>query len=394
MSYLHQNIKEVPISQTNDPLTKKIKVYESPAFTNTGLDYFGPLYVKNGIVRSKAWTGIFTCITVRSIHLELVEDMTAAQFLACLRRFVARRGKSDKIISDNAPQFKVTKNAIDFAWENVVGDPDVISYINERGINWSFIIEFWPWMGEFYERLISITKMALKKSIGKLCLTSIQLQTILPKIEPVVNSRPLVYVNNEVEHRTIITPMDFLSINARTGPLTLMIPEEEDDPNFRLKEPKSAKKLLETLKKGQKYLEHFWKIWKDDYLLSLRERSQICKHHPGIQSKQEPWVGDFVQIQEIIPRGSWKIGRIMELIKSRYEEERAAKVKKHSTKILCELLPLECDERQDSSNENTQKKITPIDKSCVEGKHENRKLSRRQTAKEAIDKIYGQYLED
>ena len=79
---------------------------------------------------------------MRAIHLELVEDLTAAQFLACLRRFVARRGKSDKIISDNAPQFKVTKNAIDFAWENVVGDPDVISYINERGINWSFIIEF------------------------------------------------------------------------------------------------------------------------------------------------------------------------------------------------------------------------------------------------------------
>ena len=84
----------------------------------------------------------------------------------------------------------------------------------------------------------------------------------------------------------------------------------------------------------------------------------------------------------------------MELIKSRYEEERAAKVKKHSTKILCELFPLECDETQDNSDENTQKKITPIDKSSVEGKHENRKLSRRQTAKEARDKIHGQYLED
>ena len=249
-------------------------------------------------------------------------------------------------------------------------------------------------MGGFYERLISITKMALKKSIGKFCLTSIQLQTILPEIEAVVNSRPLVYVNNEVERRTIITPLDVLSINARTGPPTLMIPEEENDPNFRLKEPKPAKKLLETLEKCQKYLEHFWKIWKDDYLLSLRGRSQICKHHPRIQSKQEPWVGDVVQIQENIPRGSWKIGRIMELIKSRYEEERAAKVKKHSTKILCELFPLECDERQDNSDENTQKKITPIDKSSVEGKHENRKLSRRQTAKEARDKIHGQYLED
>ena len=190
--------------------------------------------------------------------------MTAAQFLARIRRFVARRGKSDKIISDNAPQFKVAKNAIDLAWENTVKDPDVTSYFIERRIKWSFIIELSPWMGVFYERLISITKMALKKSIGKFCLTSIQLQTILTEIEAVVNSRSLVYVNNEVEHRTIITLMHFLSINARTGLPTLMIPEEEDDyPNFRLKEPKSVENLLETWKIGQKHLEHFWKIWKD-----------------------------------------------------------------------------------------------------------------------------------
>ena len=94
--------------------------------------------------------------------------------MACKRRFIARRGKPNEIISDNASQFKVAKNAIDLAWENLVKDPDVISYVNERRIKWSFVIELSPWMGGFYERL-SITKMALKKSIGKLCLTSIQL---------------------------------------------------------------------------------------------------------------------------------------------------------------------------------------------------------------------------
>ena len=53
-----------------------------------------------------------------------------------------------------------------------------------------------------------------------------------------------------------------------------MIPEEEeDDPNFRLKGCKSAEKLLETWKKSQKHVEHILKIWKDDHLLSVRERS-------------------------------------------------------------------------------------------------------------------------
>ena len=96
----------------------------------------------------------------------------------------------------------MAENAIGLVWENVVKDP-VISYVKERRIKWSFIIEFSPWMEGFYERLISTTKIALKKSIRKLYLTSIQLQTILTKIEAVTNSRRLVYVNNEVEHRTL-----------------------------------------------------------------------------------------------------------------------------------------------------------------------------------------------
>ena len=108
--------------------------------------------------------------------------------------------------------------------------------------------------------------MALKKSFRKLRLTSIQHQTILTEIKAIVNSRPLVCVNKKVEHRTIITPMHFLSINARTELPTLMIPKESksksDDPNFRLKEPKSAEKLLETWKKGQKTLITFGRFGK------------------------------------------------------------------------------------------------------------------------------------
>ena len=40
----------------------------------------------------------------------------------------------------------MTKNALALAWENVVKDPDVISYINERRIKWSFIIDLLPCM--------------------------------------------------------------------------------------------------------------------------------------------------------------------------------------------------------------------------------------------------------
>ena len=148
------------------------------------------------------------------------------------------------------------KNAINSAWENVVKDLDVISYVNERRIRWSFIIELTV-DGRFLQKTYEYNRNDIEKKYRNLCLTSIQLKKILTGIEAVVNLRLLVYVNNEVGHRAIITPMHCLSINARTSLQALMIPEEEDDdPNFRLKERKSAEKLLETWKKRQKHIEH------------------------------------------------------------------------------------------------------------------------------------------
>ena len=50
---------------------------------------------------------LFTCSAVRAVHLEVVEDMKAEDFLEAFRRFIARRGKPNKIISDNATLLKL-----------------------------------------------------------------------------------------------------------------------------------------------------------------------------------------------------------------------------------------------------------------------------------------------
>ena len=60
---------------------------------------------------------LFTCLAVRAIHLEVVLDMTAEQFLLCQRRFIATRGKPKQIISDYTSQFKVAKSTVEDAWE-------------------------------------------------------------------------------------------------------------------------------------------------------------------------------------------------------------------------------------------------------------------------------------
>ena len=78
--------------------------------------------------------------------------------------------------------------------------------------------------------------------------------------------------------------------------------DEKAVPNYRVKEINTAEKLLESWKKGQKHLEQFWRLWKNHYLLNLRERSKLFNKHQGVQSVKEPRVGDIVQVKDSSPR--------------------------------------------------------------------------------------------
>jgi len=71
------------------PPFPKNRVSESAPFTYTGIDYFGPLYIKSATGSEKVWVCLYTCLVIRAIHLELMLDMTTEQFLLGFRRCVA-----------------------------------------------------------------------------------------------------------------------------------------------------------------------------------------------------------------------------------------------------------------------------------------------------------------
>ena len=108
----------------------------------------------------------------------------------------------------------------------------------------------------------------------------------------------------------------------------------------------SGEKLLITWKKGLKHLEAFWIIWKNDYLLSLRERSQIKQNKARVKSKYKPSVGDVTLIKDDLPRGTWRMGRIKELVNSRDGEVRSAEIVLPNNKVIGRplnlLFPIEC----------------------------------------------------
>ena len=81
------------------------------------MDYAGPLYIKNSTgdrSSTKVYIALFTCAVVLAVHLEVVEDLSSDSFIRAFRRFVSRRGVPERLISDNAKNFKDCNKRITF----------------------------------------------------------------------------------------------------------------------------------------------------------------------------------------------------------------------------------------------------------------------------------------
>ncbi|XP_058826881.1 uncharacterized protein LOC131686893 [Topomyia yanbarensis] len=82
-------------------------------FTFTGLDYFGPVLVRMGRSNVKRWVALFTCLTTRAIHLEVVHSLSMESCIMAVQRFVSRRGMPREFWSDNATCFQGTSNKLE-----------------------------------------------------------------------------------------------------------------------------------------------------------------------------------------------------------------------------------------------------------------------------------------
>ena len=109
-------------------------------------------------------------------------------------------------------------------------------------------------------------------------------------------------------------------------------------------------------------INQLWKAWRDDYLLSLRERTQYKLKSGRIQSHQMPNVDDKVIVYDETPRGSWKLAKIVELDVSIDGLVRSAVVKlgsgRNIIRPLCLLYPLVCSDHSSETLSNEQNDIT------------------------------------
>ena len=81
------------------------RVSASIPFQVTGIDFAGTLYVKGKHPLRECYIALFTCATVRAVHLELCSDLTTDTFLLAFQGFIGRRRLPHTMYTDNAETF-------------------------------------------------------------------------------------------------------------------------------------------------------------------------------------------------------------------------------------------------------------------------------------------------
>ena len=288
-----------PFAVPDPPPLPQARVQEGPPFNVTGVDFTGAMYVKNegNPSESKVYICLFTCASTRAVHLEVVTDLSEKTFLQAFRRFAARRSLPRLIMSDNASTYMSASKEL----EKLFQSPTLKAILMKKGTTWRFIPKRAPWYGGFWERLIGMVKVSLKKVLGRAFITLTALQTIIVEVEATLNDRPLTYLSSNTEDPEPLTPSHLLC-GRRIAPLPHPLTEDDEssDPDYY-----TSNQMRSIVDRQGILLRHFQSRWKKEYLTALRE----FHRHTGT-NEQTVSVGDVVQIHDNVPRSQWKLAVI------------------------------------------------------------------------------------
>ena len=266
-------------------------------FEATGIDAFGPFQVRHGgRGQAKRWVIIFTCLSCRAVHFEIIRDMTSSCFINALVRFHARRPGLRVLFSDCGTNFKGANGELRRSIQqwNESTHRELVS----RGIEWRFSPPKSPHWGGLWERLIRETKKHLTILLTSQVVDVEIFSTTLAEVERILNSRPLTYASSDIRDLAVLRPSDFLYPGVVTHTSTNILPLK----------PVGGNDMRSRWTKTRELTDLFWTRWSKEYLTTLQRREKWSKTKPAL------YVGQLVLIaDDNLTRDQWKIGRIQSL---------------------------------------------------------------------------------
>ncbi|XP_043284935.1 uncharacterized protein [Venturia canescens] len=280
----------------------KSRVDNIRAFHHTGVDYFGPMLVKEKKYRNrgsvKVYGCLFICMSTKAMHIEIVSDLTTDAFVAALRRFVSRRGIPAHMYSDNGTNFVEANSRFREFYalrESEEFRAQLYEFSSNKKINWHFNPPHSPHFGGLWEAAVKSCKHHLKRVMRDLLFTYEEISTLATEIEAILNSRPLCPISSDPNDPIALTPAHFLI----GKPLT-MLPEN----NFA----HVPDNCLSSWQLIEKMRQEFWRRWQLEYLSELQKRQKWI--HPNANIVQDAVV---LLIDKNQPCMQWRLGRVVEL---------------------------------------------------------------------------------
>jgi len=252
-------------------------------------------------------------------------------FLLAFRRFASRRSLPQIIISDNASTYLAAADEL----QQLLQSECLTEALGRKGVQWQFIPRRASWYGGWWECLISLTKMSLKKVLGRARISLVVLQTLVIEVEAILNDRPLTHVSSDLEDAEPLTPAHLLHGHRITSlPYEAVEEQNLTDPTYGNITDVSQRAQLQAF-----LLNQFQARWRYEYLTSLREY-----HRTTGNNNQKIKPGDIVLMYDESPRSTWKLAIVEELITGKDGLMHAAKIKTsqgRTNRPIAKLIPLE-----------------------------------------------------
>ena len=281
------------------------RITPGPPFTSVGVDAFGPWQVltrrtRGGAAHSKRWGILFTCMTTRAVHLEVVEEMTSSSFINALRRFVSLRGPVKLFRSDRGTNFIGATDDLRIDALNVE-DGAVQDFLHKSGITWIFNAPHASHMGGVWERMIGLTRRILDSILldpKTKPLTHETLVTLMAEASAIINARPITQVSTDPDSPMILRPSTLLTGKVDYAPAIA--------DSFDIKDIYRA-----NWKRVQVLADTFWQLWRKGYLQELQTRRKWHEDRPNLK------IDDVVLMKDqSAHRNEWPLGIISDTFES------------------------------------------------------------------------------
>ncbi|XP_069140927.1 uncharacterized protein [Argopecten irradians] len=279
----------------------------APPFSYIGIDVFGPWTVvtrktRGGQAESKRWAVLFTCLVIRAVHIEVIQEMTSSCFINALRRFVSLRGEVKLIRSDCGSNFVGAAKDIRANIINIE-DPVTKAFLSTNKISWKFNPPHASHMGGSWERIIGISRKildSLLKDVPHRNLTHEVLTTLMAEVCSIINARPLTGIPSDPDTPMPLTPSTLLTMKTSHVANSFCI--EEFTPKDLYK---SQWRCVQQLANS------FWKRWKNEYLSSLQSRQKWQDDSRNVIE------GDIVLVRDkSLCRNDWPMAVVSKAIPS------------------------------------------------------------------------------